>query len=370
MTPRRLELVAGVAAAAIGAGTAALQEPSAGAIAGGALIGASLGAVRSAPLLGMVLAVAGTAAAGIAGPIGDGPFVLLLVASFLIGRYAGRAEGIAGVIALAAADLTNALSTSDWVPTVMFPVVTWGAGRALRAHEVVSERLRERAAELAAEREAYAQLSVRYERARIAAELHDIVAHAISVMVVQAGAGQRLAAVDPDLTAETFRNIGEAARQAEADMGRLVALLGDEPDASPAPDLALVEELVARAAGSGLDVSLRLEGQLDEVPAPTAAAAYRVVQESLTNALRYAAGAPVVVALRGDGEAIGVEVRNGAAAREQAALRGAGTGNGLAGLRERVDACGGTLEAGPLPGGGWRVRARIPRRPLPVPTPA
>ena len=169
------------------------------------------------------------------------------------------------VVALFAADLTHAFSADDWVPTVMFPAVFWGAGRAMRAHEVVARRLKERAAELAEEREAYAQLSVRYERARIAAELHDIVAHAISVMVVQASAGQRLAAVDPELTTQTFHHIADAARQAEDDMGRLVALLGDEP-AGPAPDLALVEELVARAAGSGLDVTLRLEGTVDEVP--------------------------------------------------------------------------------------------------------
>jgi signal transduction histidine kinase len=232
----------------------------------------------------------------------------------------------------------------------------------MRAHEVVARRLKERAAELAEEREAYARLSVRYERARIAAELHDIVAHAISVMVVQASAGQRLAAVDPELTTETFHVIADAARQAEDDMGRLVALLGDGP-AGPAPDLALVEELVARAAGSGLDVTLRLEGTVDGVPAATAEAAYRVVQESLTNALRYAAGAAVAVTLRGGVDAIDVEVRNAAAAREPE-LQGVGTGNGLGGLRERIDACGGTVDAGPTADGGWRVAARIPRRTL------
>jgi signal transduction histidine kinase len=145
-------------------------------------------------------------------------------------------------------------------------------------------------------------------------------------------------------------------------MGRLVALLGDEP-AGPAPDLALVEELVARAAGSGLDVTLRLEGAVDVVPAITAEAAYRVVQESLTNALRYAAGAAVAVTLRGGDDAIDVEVRHGGSARAPE-LHGAGTGNGLGGLRERIDACGGTLDAGPTAGGGWRVAARIPRRSL------
>ena len=367
MRVQRLDLAVGVAAAALGGWTASLQSGGTPAILGGVLLGASLGVLRGTPMLGFALAVAGTTLAGIDGSIADGPMALLLVASFGIGLYAGRVAGVVAVVALFAADLTHAFSADDWVPTVMFPAVFWGAGRAMRAHEVIARRLKERAAELAEEREAYAQLSVRYERARIAAELHDIVAHAISVMVVQASAGQRLAAVDPELTTQTFHHIADAARQAEDDMGRLVALLGDEP-AGPAPDLALVEELVARAAGSGLDVTLRLEGAVDEVPPATAEAAYRVVQESLTNALRYAAGAAVAVTLRGGDDAIDVEVRNGAAGGEPE-LQGVGTGNGLGGLRERIDACGGTLDAGPTADGGWRVAARIPRR-LGVPTAA
>jgi signal transduction histidine kinase len=361
LTPRRLDAAVGLAAAAFGGWTATLQSDGWWFVLGGVCIGASLGLLRSLPVLGFALAVAGTVLSGIDGEIPDGPFLLLLVSSFGLGVYAGRVWGILAVAGLFAADLTHALSTDDWVPTVMFPAVFWGAGRAMRAHEVVARKLRERADELAEEREAYAELSVRYERARIAAELHDIVAHAISVMVVQASAGQRLAAVDPELTRGTFRTIADAARQAEDDMGRLVALLGDAIDAGPAPDIALVEELVARAAGSGLDVTLRLEGPLDDVPAPAAATAYRVVQESLTNALRYAAGARVAVRVRGGDDALEVEVANGAAEAEED-LRDAGTGNGLAGLRERVDACGGSLRAGPAAGGGWLVAARIPRK--------
>jgi signal transduction histidine kinase len=114
-------------------------------------------------------------------------------------------------------------------------------------------------------------------------------------------------------------------------MGRLVALLGDERAIGPAPDLALVEELVARSAASGLDVTLRLEGDREGLPPEAGELAYRVVQEGLTNALR-------------------------------AALAGAGTGNGLQGLRERVGACGGRLEAGPVTGGGWQVSAWLPRQ--------
>jgi signal transduction histidine kinase len=123
----------------------------------------------------------------------------------------------------------------------------------------------------------------------------------------------------------------------------------------------LVEELVARASGSGLDVTLRLEGEREGWPAPLAEAAYRVVQEGLTNALRYAAGARVSVLVRGGPDALRVEVKNAAAAAD-AAVGGLGTGTGLRGLRERVGACGGTLEAGPTSEGGWLLSARLPRR--------
>jgi signal transduction histidine kinase len=244
---------------------------------------------------------------------------------------------------------------------LLLPGAAWGAGRALRERELVANQLAERARELEQEREAHAALSVRYERARIASELHDIVAHAISVMVVQASAGQRLAARDPEATAETLEAIAGAARQAEQDMGRLVALLGDESAIGPAPDLALVEELVARASGSGLDVTLRLEGEREGLPAPVVEAAYRVVQEGLTNALRYAAGAAVKVLVRGDDDALTVQVDNGPASGE-VALAGAGMGTGLQGLRERAAACGGTLDAGTTAEGGWRLAARLPRR--------
>jgi signal transduction histidine kinase len=161
--------------------------------------------------------------------------------------------------------------------------------------------------------------------------------------------------------AETFATIAGAAREAEADMGRLVALLGDERAIGHAPDVSLVEELVARAAASGLDITLRLEGQREGLPATVSELAYRVVQEGLTNALRYAAGAAISVAVRADEGALAVEVEN-ALSTAEVALAGVGTGHGLRGLRERIGACGGTLAAGPTPQGGWRVSARLPRR--------
>ncbi len=205
-------------------------------------------------------------------------------------------RGLGGPIALSVAGEIVAWDqgTSRGV-FAFFIIMAWLAGRAVREHEQLAASLAIRNAELAEEQEAHAELSVRYERARIAGELHDLVAHAISVMVIQAGAGQRLAARDPERTREAFRAIADAAREAESDLARLVALLSDRELATASPDLALVQELVERAAASGLDVRLRLEGDTDGLPGPLLALAHRVVQEGVTNALRYGSGAPVHV---------------------------------------------------------------------------
>ncbi|MCA1679481.1 MAG: histidine kinase, partial [Actinobacteria bacterium] len=229
---------------------------------------------------------------------------------------------------------------------------------ALRHREQTAAQLLQRSHELQDEREAHARLSVRYERARIASELHDIVAHAITVMVVQAGAGQRLVTHDRASTADTFAVIADAGRQAEQDIGRLVALLADEQGGGAAPDIDLAQELVERAAASGLDVTLRLDGTRDNLPAPIRQLAYRALQEGLTNALRYAPGATVSVRVRSERETLLVEVVNGPATRDKA-LVPSGSGNGLRGLRERVSASGGTIDAQPTSDGGWALTAHL-----------
>jgi signal transduction histidine kinase len=362
VTSRRAELLLGLVAAALGVGSAAIEQAGAAGYLAGAIVGGALAGGRRHSRAAWLVTAAALLAAAPFGPVPTGVSLLAVVQAFWAGRGDGRWWGIAGLIALVAGLELNQLLTHDsGVPALLLPGAAWGAGRALRERELVAAQLAERVRELEDEREAHATLSVRYERARIASELHDIVAHAISVMVVQASAGQRLAARDPEATAETFEAIAGAARQAEEDMGRLVALLGDEHAIGPAPDLALVEELVARAAGSGLDVTMRLEGQREGLPAPLVEAAYRVVQEGLTNSLRYAAGAAVSVLVRGDRSALTVEVTN-APTSSEVALTGAGTGTGIQGLRERVGACGGMLAAGSTPEGGWCLSARLPRR--------
>lgn len=360
--PRLGDLAIGLAGGALGAVGSAPFPGGGSTVVTGAALGATLGLARWAPDAAWIAAVCVFLASAALGELPGGEAISIYVGAALValaaGRYAGTRSGIVAVVALVASSITAAVAADTaWAIFVFIPPAAWGAGRALRERAVVAAQLAERARELETEREAYATLSVRYERARIASELHDIVAHAISVMVVQATAGQRLVDRDPEATSEVFGNIAGAARQAEREMGLLVELLADE--AGPSPDLSLVEELVGRAAGSGLDVRLTLEGVRDGFPAGVTAAAYRVVQEGLTNALRYAAGAHVDVRVVGTPGLLTVEVANGPPG-DVTPLHGVGLGSGLRGLQERAEALGGSLEAGPGSAGGWRVLARLP----------
>jgi signal transduction histidine kinase len=361
--PRRAELLVGACGAAVGAGLGALETGDPLLLASAAVIGAALGPADRFPRAMRVVALAALLAAAPTGAT-VGAAVVAAGHTFWSGRREELWPGLAWLAALLGAIELAAATTDGVVPVTVLLVAGWAGGRALREREVVAERLAQRVRELDEEREAHAGLSLRYERARIAAELHDIVGHAISVMVVQAAAGKRLAARDPALADDAFATIAGAARQAEADIGRLVALLGDEDAIGRAPDLSLVEDLIARAAGSGLDVTLCLEGEREGLPAATSELAYRIVQEGVTNALRHAAGAPIAVTVRGEHDVLCVEIGNGAAV-EEPALAGVGTGTGLRGLRERAGAQGGRVEAGPTPGGGWLLRAALPARAQP-----
>jgi signal transduction histidine kinase len=249
-----------------------------------------------------------------------------------------------------------ALDHPNEVPLVMFSVPGFLAGTVLRLRREAADELALRGRELEEERELFADLALRHERARIASELHDIIGHAISVMVIQAAAGQRLVDNDPTRAKQIFAAIAESARQGKEDLQRLIELLGGTDFAGP--DLSLIEEVVTRAARGGLDVSCRFEGDHQGVAASTAHVAFRVVQESLTNALRYAPGAAVRVLVNRSGRNLAVSVENDQSTQDRPGL--SGTGRGLVGLRERVQELGGQLLAGPTPSGGWLVKATLP----------
>jgi signal transduction histidine kinase len=286
--------------------------------------------------------------------------LFLPIVAFLAGRAPAWPAGAVAAGLLFAGIAASQLISSDGdslAPEIMLPATLYLAGLALRGREALAGRLVGQAEELEAERDAYARLSVRYERARIAAELHDVVAHAISVMVVQASAGQRLAVREPARTTETFGVIATAARQAQADLDRLADLLARDAAPDGGADLGLMREIVDTARASGLAVTLRVSGDTSAVPGAVAHAVLRIVQEGLTNALRYAPGATVEVAVDARPGALELSIVNG---RPTSPARlGLSSGRGLTGLRERVGACGGTLDAGPDSGGGWSLRARI-----------
>lgn len=323
------------------------------------LSGLSLALWRRRPWWTLVLGCGGILASTPTGFEPSDPSLVVLPSLALVAAYSwgGRT---ATVVALGLLVWLEGLylATGETGPALaIFTVPGYVAGLVLRRLHETAAQLELRHRELEDERELFAELSVRNERARIAAELHDIIGHALSVMVVQAAAGQRLTDHDPVATSTTFEVIAASARQGREDLARLVDLLDGET--VEAPDLSLIDELVARAAGTGLAVTCRFEGERDGVAAPAAHAAYRVVQEGLTNALRHAPGAPVRVLVRGD-ERRGLTVRVVTEAPTGASAGIVGTGHGLIGLRERVQHLGGSFTAGAGPDGGWTLEARLP----------
>ncbi|HYZ92859.1 MAG TPA: histidine kinase [Actinomycetota bacterium] len=320
----------------------------------------------SAPIVTLVIGGVAILAASLTGEFGrfaDSALIPIpALAAVAGGRLRGWPSYAAGAAYVIGGNVGAAISHDTGPVWTMLIVLGFAAGRVVRERSDVATALAERSRELDEERELFADLSVRYERARIAAELHDIVGHAISVMVVQAAAGQRLVDRDPAKAAATFSVIADAARQGSEDLNRLVALLGGDEGRIETSDLDLIDEVVQRAARTGLDVTCRFEGERGGVPPETARIAFRVVQEGLTNALRHAPGSAVAITVRSDhahGRGVAVRVENGPPRGDfDPAL--AGTGTGLRGVRERVQAVGGSCEAEPTTGGGWRLEAVFP----------
>ncbi|MCX5226000.1 sensor histidine kinase [Streptomyces sp. NPDC006553] len=210
------------------------------------------------------------------------------------------------------------------------------------------------------------------ERARIARELHDVVAHHMSVITVQADSAPYRIPDLPDAAREEFTSIASSARESLAEMRRLLSVLrsdGSEGERAPQPGLDRVQQLVEATVRAGVPAELRLAADLGDVPQAVDLSAYRIVQEALANIVRHAPGASTRVSIRADGGWLTVLVVNGPSTEAGSAVeRGAsGTGHGLVGMRERVRLTGGSLDTGPLPDGGFRVAARLPLTPAPVP---
>jgi signal transduction histidine kinase len=293
----------------------------------------------------------------------NGSFIPVWVAIFLFSYAFGSSYPVLpSAFGVAAILVGLNLSGGPWNPVPeMVAIGPWLGGLLVASRRRASEQLELRATELEEEREIFAEQSVRYERARIARELHDVVAHNVSLIVVQANAGERLAALEPESAAEAFSAISEAALQAEVEIDRLVELLSVAGPASPSAALLIVEELVHRARASGLAISCQLGGDIDDLTDRGADTAYRLVQEGITNAMKHAPGAHMEISVQGQGDGVEICVVNGPAVTEFSGLERAGGGNGLAGMRERVVQCGGTFDAGATTDGGWQVTGRLPR---------
>jgi len=244
-----------------------------------------------------------------------------------------------------------------WVPALAM-VLARGAVRGRQLH---AEALAARADLLERERDLRAHEAVAEERARIARELHDLVAHNVSVMVVQAGAERHALGAEQASTRETLSSIEQAGRQALAEARRLLGVLrrnGDGEGLEPQPSVEQIDLLVEQVERAGLPVELEVQGERTAVPAGVDLCAYRIVQEGLTNALKHAGPAHAEVVLRYAPQALEVEVRDDG--RGGAPVIGEGAGHGLIGMRERVALYGGELTAGPREGGGFEIRARLP----------
>ncbi|MDN3297985.1 sensor histidine kinase [Streptomyces ficellus] len=257
------------------------------------------------------------------------------------------------------------------VMTVPF-ILAWVLGDSLRTRRAYFAQLEERATRLEKEREAQAKVAVAAERARIARELHDVVAHNVSVMVVQADGAAYVLDSSPDQAKQALETISTTGRQALAEMRRLLGILRtgepqDSEDYVPQPDVEQIGELVEQVRAAGLAVDFRIEGTPRPLPSGVELTAYRIVQEALTNTRKHGGpdvGASVRLVYFDDGLGLLVEDDGRGAAHELYEDGGAdGRGHGLIGMRERVGMVGGTLDAGPRPGGGFRISALLPLKP-------
>jgi signal transduction histidine kinase len=280
------------------------------------------------------------------------PEVVIPIAGlFAIGSLAAARPprvSLLGLAALMGLTAMNFFTTTvdDTVFAMALAAGAWALGEAARnRRKAIQEGARRAAGD---------------EQARIARELHDVIAHSVSVIVVQASAADDVFDTRPDQARAALRSIEQAGRDALRELRTLLSggASADPDPTQPQPGLARLDELAEPLRVGGLDVVVRREGEAPEVPAGVDLSAFRIVQEALTNTLRHARATRAEVTVRyGDG-AVELEVRDDG--RGSTGAEANGTGRGLVGMRERAVLLGGTLEAGPMPGGGYRVHARLP----------
>ncbi|MEV8456526.1 sensor histidine kinase [Streptomyces sp. NPDC052095] len=337
---------------------------------------------RRAPEKMLLLAIAMGVAQLVTGVAPGVMNFAMLVIVFTVATVGQRwASRLALVCSLGAATLSKLrwpgeVPPVNWAEEVFIVVVltvpfvlAWVLGDSMRTRRAYFRQLEERAARLEREREAQSKVAVAAERARIARELHDVVAHNVSVMVVQADGAAYVMDAAPDQAKQALETISSTGRQALAEMRRLLGVLrtGDAQESGeyvPQPDVEQIQELIEQVRRTGLVVDFKVEGTPRPLPSGVELTAYRIVQEALTNTRKHGgpdAGASVRLLYFDDGLGLLVEDDGRGAAHELYEDGGAdGAGHGMIGMRERVGMVGGTLDAGPRPGGGFRISALLP----------
>jgi signal transduction histidine kinase len=297
-------------------------------------------------------------------------WMTFLVAVYSVAAYGSRWVSLAGLVVAEVGSVANQLTPGRFqAPTVisnaLLIAAVWLLGHFVGVRRVYVGQLEERTAELEQARAELARRAVTEERLRLARELHDVVAHAISVIAVQSGVGAHIANTQPEEAAKALVAIEATSRGALEELRRLLGVLRQEHepqgDLAPVPGLADLDSLLAEVSKAGLAVKLRVNGTRPPVPAGVDLSAYRIVQEALTNVVKHAGPAHAQVTIGYRDQDVTVEVTDdGQGAVTSGSDGQAGSGHGLIGMRERVAAFGGELEVGPRPGGGFRVAARLP----------
>ena len=344
--------------------TADWPEPRAASAVLAVLSAASLAARRIWPLTSFAGALGGLAAVYVAlGHYETGSSVLIaLVATYSAAAYGRNLPFVLAVVvgfsATAGLRQPAVEAVADFIWTFValsLPLAVGFTARRLRGQAELAE---ERARALEREQVVQAEAAAEQERQRIARELHDLLNHSLSVLILQAGAAEQVLDNDPGKAREALAALRATGQEALDELGRLVGLIRDDSglDRAPQPTLADLDRMVNAARTGGIAIQMRIEGEVRRLPAAVELNAYRVVQEGITNALKHARGTNVAVLLNYSDDGVEIQVTDTAASSTAAT----GSGHGLIGLRERVAVFGGELQAGPHPGGGWTVRAWIP----------
>ena len=341
---------------------------------------------RRFPGAGIAVKAALVAALAIMRPSLEGAFIAVLVASYSAAVYGSRRLTrillVAAVAAILGIGILDAFGADTWlrarypIPTILAAAGAWLVGLVVRkqldARAEHIAALAERAELLAAKQEESERRATLAERLRIARELHDIVAHHLSVVVIQAQGAQRIADKDPARATAAMADVERTGRTALEEMRRQLGLLRTGEAAAAMPDgayvpplgLADVDDLAERLRRAGLDITVVRRGEAPEVPEDVGLTVYRIVQEALTNVLKHAGPAAVTVELalthEQGADQLGVTVTDDGRGASAALEAPPGAGRGTAGMRERVAVLGGRLSVGPQPGGGFRVHATIP----------